>query len=59
MKLRKYPEFIYEAAMARYHKRQETLKEIAESLEINYHALHQWIKTWREHARKSSQSLER
>jgi transposase-like protein len=55
---RKYPDAIYEAAIARYQRRKETLREIAESLEIRYWTLVDWIRGFR-NDRKPRQSLER
>ena len=57
---RKYPDGIYEAALHRYRLKKESVLAIAESLEVNYHTLCQWIDRWRRgNARKPSQSPER
>ena len=57
---RKYSDGIYEAVIARYQKRRETLKEIASSLEVNYHVVIKWVTNWRKgNDRKPCQSVER
>jgi transposase-like protein len=57
---RKYEDAIYEAAIHRYQLGKESVLGIAESLEVNYHTLCQWIDRFRRgHARKPSQSIER
>ena len=45
---RKYPDAIYEAAIARYQRRKETVREIALSLEIRYWTLVDWIRGYRD-----------